>query len=78
MNKKSQSVLLGTYDLKDAKHICELLDKHQIAFELEIDDLRIRNMPAYEAGYGGTYGFGASANVYVSAEVIETCLKLIN
>jgi hypothetical protein len=49
MNDHSEYTLLGNFDLRDAKPICELLEQKQIEFELEIDDQPIRNMSPFQA-----------------------------
>lgn len=53
MNDNSKYTLLGNFDLKDAKDICDLIEKQSIDFELEIDDTPIRNMSPFQAAYGG-------------------------
>ena len=73
MNDNSEYLLLGNFDLKRAKSICDLLDKKQIHFQVEIDDQPIKNMSPWQAAIGGTYGSGASANIYVKTDSLEEC-----
>ena len=77
MNDKSEYSLFGNFDLKDAKSICDLLELNQIDFELEIDDQPIKKMSPWQAGIGGTYGSGASANIYVKTDSFEECEKIL-
>ena len=77
MNDNSEYTFLGNFDLKGAKPICDLLELKQIDFELEIDDQAIRNMSPFQAAYGGTYGSGASANIYVKSDSIEACESIL-
>jgi hypothetical protein len=77
MDNNSNYTLLGNFDLKDAKIICELIEVNNIDFELEIDDSAIRDMSAFQAAYGGTFGSGATANIYVQTHSSEQCKKII-
>ncbi len=77
MNDNSEYTLLGNFYLRDAKPICELLDKNQIDFEIEIDDQPIRNMRPFQAAYGGTFGSGATANIYVKPDSLEQCEMIL-
>ena len=73
MNDQSDYVFLGNFDLKNAKSICDSLDQKRIEFEIEIDDQPIRNMSPFQAAYGGTFGSGATANIYVEPDSLEQC-----
>ena len=68
----------GSFDLNSAKQICAVFEEHKIDFEVEIDDSPIRNMTPFQASLGGTYGFGASANIYVDAQSIDQCNALLS
>ena len=78
MNDNSDYTLLGSFDLKDAKSVCDLLESKQIDFEIEIDDQPIRNLSPWQAAYGGTYGSGATANIYVHPDSMEQCEGVLN
>ena len=78
MNDNSDYTLLGSFDLKDAKSVCALLESKQIDFEIEIDDQPIRNLSPWQAAYGGTYGSGAAANIYVHPDSMEQCEVILN
>lgn len=78
MNDNPKYTLLGNFELRDAKGICELIEKQDIDFELEIDDTPIRNMSPFQAAYGGTYGSGATANIYVDTQSLKRCEGLLN
>lgn len=73
MNDNPEYTLLGNFDLRNAKAICGLLKEKQIDLKLEIDDQPIRNMSPFQAAYGGTYGSGATANIYVQTDSLEQC-----
>jgi hypothetical protein len=77
MNDNSEYSLIGNFDLKDAKSICDLLDQKQIDFEVEIDDQPIKKMLPWQAAYGGTYGSGASVNIYVKTTSLEECETIL-
>jgi hypothetical protein len=77
MNDNSEYTLLGNFDLRDAKPICDRLEQKQIDFELEVDDQPIRNMTPFQAAYGGTSGTGATANIYVQSDSLEQCELLL-
>ena len=77
MNDKSEYSLFGNFDLKGAKSFCDLLDQKQIDFEIEIDDQPIKKMSPWQAAIGGTYGSGASANIYVKTDSFEECEKIL-
>ena len=68
---------LGNFDLRTAKKLCALLEEGRIGFELEIDDTPIRNLSPFQAGLGGTYGTGASANIYVAEDTFEDSVLLL-
>lgn len=78
MSNNSNPVLLGSFDLDSAKAVCQILKTNHIPFDLEIDDQPIRNMSPFQAGYGGTFGTGASANIYVANDVLEHCEALLD
>ena len=73
MNDKSEYSLLGNFDLKRAKAFCDLLDQKQIDFEIEIDDQAIKKLSPWQAAIGGTYGSGASVNIYVKTDAFDEC-----
>ena len=77
MNDNSEYALFGNFDLKDATSICDMLEQRKIDFELEVDDQPIKNMSPWQAAYGGTYGSGASANIYVKTDSLEDCEKIL-
>ena len=77
MNDKSEYSLFGSFDLKGAKSICDLLDQRNIDFEIEIDDQPIKKMSPWQAAIGGTYGSGASVNIYVKTDSFEECEKIL-
>ena len=77
MNDDSKNTLLGNFDLHDAKVVCDLIEKHQIEFEIEIDDSPIRNMSPFQASIGGTFGSGASANIFVPTDLMEKCVSIL-
>ncbi|MEE9367334.1 MAG: hypothetical protein V3V05_00565 [Pontiella sp.] len=77
MNDNLEYTFLGNFDLSDTKTICDLIEKQNINFELEIDDSPIRNMSPFQAAYGGTYGSGATANIYVQEDALEPCNLIV-
>ena len=78
MKPESNHELIGQFDLRTAGRICERLEQQGIAFQLEVDDSPIRNMSPFQAAYGGTYGSGATANIYVAPEVYEQSIEIVN
>ena len=76
MNENETYRFLGNFDLRSAKKICAWLEEKHIEFELEIDDTPIRNLPPFQAGLGGTFGRGASANIYVPEDAMDRCSAL--
>jgi hypothetical protein len=77
MTNNPEYILLGNFNLKDAKPICDLLEKNKIVFELEIDDQPIRNMTPFQAAYVGTSGTGVTANIYVQSDSLEQCDSIL-
>lgn len=78
MSDEKTYEFLGSFDLKTAKDLCDLLAKQHIDFELEIDDSPIRNLTPFQAYIGGTYGTGVSANIYVETESFDRCSTLLD
>jgi hypothetical protein len=77
MNDNNTYSFLGNFSLRSARKICAWLEEEHIEFELEIDDTPIRDLPPFQAGLGGTFGRGASANIYVHADALEQCASFL-
>lgn len=77
MDPEKEYEFVGNFDLHSAEELCARLETEHIDFELEIDDSPIRNLMPFEAALGGTYGAGASANIYVRAEDLDRCQALL-
>jgi len=78
MNENPNYTLLGNFDLKGAKDICDMLESRNIVFRIEADDSAIRGMVPMQAVLGGTFGAGATANIYVDPDSLEQCKKMLS
>ncbi len=77
MSAAPEYPFLGSFDLHAAQEICGLLEGAGIDFQLEIDDMAIRNMLPFEAAMGGTYGTGVMAAIYIDPSWLEHCYQIL-
>ena len=74
----------GTYSNEDARLLLEAFVSAEVHYTLNVDEMKLANMSAFQAAYGGTFGTGVGIAIGVRAddcgramEIRQRVLKIV-